>query len=190
MKVGYHDCKIICDDHNGWVKIKSGTDKNKRFADRYLETQQAKNIMKHLKLNIKSSVYEKFGSRWTHPILYKSYYMWCNPDYMIHVLTNAPDPNMVTEPLVRHAKPGLIYVVGFEDDPTHKWVKIGRTSGTIDKRMVGLQCGHPTRTLKLLSSYCVEDAPTAELELHKKYTEYRGRGEWFQLPLDLLKLII
>lgn len=183
--IGYHNGLIICGNHNGWMYIESHGIKNLQFT-KYLQSQHAKNLIRML--DIEEPIYKKFGKKWTHPMLYKSYRMWCDPNYAMEVLCQAPDP---TESLANvmnsidnngRAKPGVVYFIGFEDDAKNEYIKIGRTSRPIQRRITQLQCGHPTRKLKLIKTIITDDVLKLELELHTKYDEYRCRGEWFKLP--------
>jgi len=187
--VGHDNGILICDDRRGWICIESHSEKNKQFR-KYLPSQQAKDLMRTL--DIGEPVYKKFGMKWTHPILYKSYRMWCDTNYAMEVLCQAPNPTETLTVAFKkldinngRAKPGVIYFIGFEDDPTDKHIKIGRTCCPIEKRLTQLQCGHPVRKIKLIKFIPTDDVLTAEKEYHDRYDQYRTNGEWFTLPDDI-----
>jgi hypothetical protein len=62
-----------------------------------------------------------------------------------------------------------VYVLGFG-----VYVKIG-ISANVDERMVTLQTPEPVQLYALLDGWLRE-----EMELHKRFAEYRLQGEWFR----------
>ncbi|OKK12248.1 hypothetical protein AMK16_32425 [Streptomyces sp. CB00455] len=71
------------------------------------------------------------------------------------------------------AKVVRTYLVGMEDSPL---TKIGQTTGTLKSRLAQLQTGQPARLLPLLD---IEG--DYEAVLHARFSDYRVRGEWFDL---------
>ena len=65
------------------------------------------------------------------------------------------------------------YLLGMEGSTL---TKIGRTTDTLKARMASLQTGQPARLLPLL-----EVDGDYEQDLHDRFAEHRGRGEWFDL---------
>ncbi|WP_077801834.1 GIY-YIG nuclease family protein [Streptomyces sp. JHA26] len=63
-----------------------------------------------------------------------------------------------------------------EDDEDSPQTKIGRTTGTLKARMTQFQTSHHAKLLPLLD---VEG--DYEGALHKRFADYRVRGEWFDL---------
>lgn len=61
-----------------------------------------------------------------------------------------------------------VYVIGFGP-----YVKIGMTTN-VDLRMTNLQTPEPVKLFALIDGWRRE-----ELELHKRFAEYRLQGEWF-----------
>jgi len=55
--------------------------------------------------------------------------------------------------------------------------KIGRARNP-QKRLKGLQTGH-SRSLQMLAYMPCARASKVEAELHQRYKEFRGKGEWF-----------
>ncbi|MFB7781905.1 GIY-YIG nuclease family protein [Streptomyces vinaceus] len=71
------------------------------------------------------------------------------------------------------AKVVRTYLVGMEGSAL---TKIGQTTGTLKSRLAQLQTGQPARLLPLLD---VEG--DYEAALHARFSDYRVRGEWFDL---------
>lgn len=66
------------------------------------------------------------------------------------------------------------------------FVKIGFSRLDSISRLSQLQTGNPQK-LELIAEW--EGAIREEQALHKHYIEYRKYGEWFELPLELIKQI-
>lgn len=81
------------------------------------------------------------------------------------------------------AKSGFVYVVQCQE-----YVKIG-LADNVKLRVSGLQTGSPYK-LKLLASWPCDDAPNTEKELHKLFSRFHMRGEWFKLPDDILAVVV
>jgi len=76
---------------------------------------------------------------------------------------------------------GQIYFVGFRD-----YVKIGFTQTPLKYRLAGLQTAVPEK----LAVLAVIDGSTAdERSLHKRFSVYRLKGEWFRLDRELQAFI-
>lgn len=69
-----------------------------------------------------------------------------------------------------------------------EYYKIG-IAKDVAKRMRELQTGNPVKHLFVCSSF-FEDAPKFEKRLHEAFSEYRGEGEWFELPPEKLEELI
>ena len=65
-------------------------------------------------------------------------------------------------------------------------IKIGYTDGDADQRLASLQTGNPFE-LNLLG--CISGDMERERLIHKKFEDYRVRGEWFRATSELLSLI-
>src|SRR5947209_19293791 len=79
------------------------------------------------------------------------------------------------------SKGGFIYAIGMEGTSS---VKIGKTAGSVEKRLAELQTGQPF-PLKLLASVQVEDyLGGVESAIHRFLEADRQRGEWFTLAVD------
>jgi hypothetical protein len=76
---------------------------------------------------------------------------------------------------------GYVYIVHGEGTP---YIKIGKTTNILS-RLQQLQNGVPF-SLRLISVELVPDMETAEDLLLNKYQRYQTRGEWCELPPDLL----
>lgn len=76
--------------------------------------------------------------------------------------------------------PGGVYVIGFSD-----FVKIG-WSFSIARRIEEIQIGVPE---KLTVYRCLEGTIQHERALHRRFSKYRLRGEWFRLDGDLAEWI-
>jgi hypothetical protein len=80
-------------------------------------------------------------------------------------------------------KKGYIYFIMSEKD--HE-IKIGFTSGQIEKRINSLQTGHPSK-LKLLAK--LPGTKEFEKSIHEKFASFRLNGEWFKPHPDILCFI-
>lgn len=79
-------------------------------------------------------------------------------------------------------QPGTTYFIC--TSPYDGWVKIGRTTGEPKARLRDLQCGNP-RPLSVRASLDID----IEWHLHQLYAEFRGSGEWFALPRELIDFV-
>src|ERR1043166_1449897 len=76
---------------------------------------------------------------------------------------------------------GYLYAIGTLGAP---WVKIGSTQGPVEKRLKGLQTGHPL-PLKILARLHVEtDMRRIEAYVHTFLAKARQRGEWFDVQIS------
>ena len=78
---------------------------------------------------------------------------------------------------------GTIYFV--KSEKTHE-IKIGFTSGPVEKRLRSLQTAHPSE-LNLLAT--IPGTSDHERSLHQKFANIRLKGEWFEPHPDLLAFI-
>jgi plasmid maintenance system killer protein len=78
---------------------------------------------------------------------------------------------------------GTIYFI--KSDET-KEIKIGYTSGEVEKRLKTLQTGHPHK-LQVLAT--MPGSRDEEKTLHEKFASIRLNGEWFKPHPDLLDFI-
>jgi len=71
--------------------------------------------------------------------------------------------------------PAVTYIMRTGD--TH-YFKVGFTRGTVEQRCIELQCGCQWKleVVRLL------DGKEHERRLHREWSRYRMRGEWFELP--------
>lgn len=82
---------------------------------------------------------------------------------------------------------GLVYVL--EEEGTG-FYKIGKSvESNFESRMISLQAGNP-RKLTVLYSVLVKDPYKIEADLHYKYSQYNGNGEWFKLTPKIVEEII
>lgn len=58
-------------------------------------------------------------------------------------------------------------------------IKIGYTNGSVSKRLATLQTGCP-EPLELLH-FTEEAGPYEEAKIHRRFKDYRVRGEWFSM---------
>lgn len=72
-------------------------------------------------------------------------------------------------------KSGTYYKIGIAKD--------------VAQRLRNLQTGNPIE-IALVSAAFFEGAPRFESKLHEAFSEYRTRGEWFELPPDKLEDLI
>jgi uncharacterized protein YozE (UPF0346 family) len=78
---------------------------------------------------------------------------------------------------------GCVYFI--RSEKTHA-IKIGFTSGRVEKRLNSLQTAHPYK-LQLLAS--IPGTLEYEKFLHERFAKFRLEGEWFQPHPDLLAFI-
>lgn len=78
---------------------------------------------------------------------------------------------------------GFVYLIGAEEGP----IKIGHASN-LKTRLHSLQIGN-WQPLSILHSVSVPlfTAAGAEAVMHKRFAEHRVRGEWFNVPLQVLR---
>lgn len=74
-----------------------------------------------------------------------------------------------------------VYVITNPAWPNH--VKIGRTIGNPDKRLMSFNTGDPLRRYAFATLVEVDDAVEAERALHERFAMQRVDGEWFEMPL-------
>lgn len=80
---------------------------------------------------------------------------------------------------------GTIYAIGAQGTP---WVKIGCTHIPVEERLRTLQIGQPF-PLHLIAAVPVEaDMRRIEKYVHDFLSAERRRGEWFEMPMDLVTL--
>ncbi len=80
---------------------------------------------------------------------------------------------------------GYVYFIKMQEGAEHlMYVKIGY-SKDVGTRLQDLQVGSPFE-LVLLRKIFSENAPELEKEMHAKYAQYRARGEWFRMPVDVV----
>ena len=79
--------------------------------------------------------------------------------------------------------PGSVYFI--QSEKTHA-IKIGFTSGPIEKRLASLQTAHPYK-LRLMTT--LSGAVAYEKSLHERFTQFRLEGEWFEPHPDLIAFI-
>ncbi|RPI71428.1 MAG: helicase, partial [Geobacteraceae bacterium] len=79
--------------------------------------------------------------------------------------------------------PGSVYFI--QSEKTHA-VKIGFTSGPIEKRLASLQTAHPYK-LQLLAA--LAGTVAYEKSLHDRFAKFRLEGEWFEPHPDLMAFV-
>ena len=77
---------------------------------------------------------------------------------------------------------GYVYIVHGVDT---SYVKVGKTTNIV-KRLLALGQGVPFQ-LQLLYTELVNDMDEGERTLQKRYASFHTRGEWFELPIDILQ---
>ena len=84
---------------------------------------------------------------------------------------------------------GVLYIIG---STSRNPVKIGITRGTtVDRRITALQTSHWLDLKVIYQTPVVSEVELLERELHKRYKDYRVKGEWFKLsPKKISKLIL
>jgi len=68
------------------------------------------------------------------------------------------------------------------------FVKIG-IAKSVPKRMAGIQTGSP-HDVEFLGMFPTISPAEDEANLHRHYSEFRKRGEWFKLPQDKLDKLL
>ena len=66
--------------------------------------------------------------------------------------------------------------------------KIGH-SRIPDRRSKGLNTGNP-RDLNIIGIISTDNIIAKEKEFHRKFAEYRSRGEWFHFPPDVIGIVL
>lgn len=81
-------------------------------------------------------------------------------------------------------KNGLVYFIGSRSEGV---VKIGMSSNeTPENRMMSLQCGCPFALEVLLEISCYDVIPReVEKRLHKTFSDFSMRGEWFHMTCSM-----
>lgn len=74
-------------------------------------------------------------------------------------------------------KGSTIYLLGFD-----RWVKIGFTTSSVQKRAEAIQTGLPFK-LEIIAT--LAGTPDIERQLHRRFAAYRAQGEWFSREGDL-----
>ena len=80
---------------------------------------------------------------------------------------------------------GIVYIVHAEGTTR---IKIGR-SALPGPRLASLETASPYR-LKVLRQIPAQDSAFLERLLHQRYKRYRQKGEWFELPIDVLHALL
>ena len=79
------------------------------------------------------------------------------------------------------SRKGIVYIVQAEGTTR---IKIGRST-LPGPRLASLETASPYR-LKVLRQILAQDSPFLERMLHQRYQRYRQKGEWFEIPRDIL----
>ena len=91
-----------------------------------------------------------------------------------------------TKPL--YIKSGILYIIGTTPENP---VKIGITAGTtVGGRITALQTSHWLPLKVLYTSDVTNDILKLEKELHTRYSDYRVKGEWFNLTPEKIENLI
>lgn len=85
-----------------------------------------------------------------------------------------------------HRPDGSIYLIGFKQN-NNIYVKIG-VAVDIGLRVKSLQTGNPFE-LEIFGEKYFKNSYTIENEIHKKFTQYNFKNEWFLLQEEQLKEI-
>ena len=75
-----------------------------------------------------------------------------------------------------------LYLIG-----VHDYVKVG-IANSVRLRLTELQVGCPYE-LSVLASFPTNNAQRDERRLHRRWTAYATRGEWFRVPYAELALV-
>jgi hypothetical protein len=81
---------------------------------------------------------------------------------------------------------GGVYFITY-DDGVEEWVKIGESSRFLD-RFKGFATSSP-HNIKVLYLEVCEDRQMVERCYHARFSQLRGRGEWFRLDQEVQDLI-
>ncbi|CAN99120.1 hypothetical protein sce8948 [Sorangium cellulosum So ce56] len=76
--------------------------------------------------------------------------------------------------------------VYFIQEPKDGAIKIGYTSGPVERRRAALQTGHP-EPLRVLAT--MDGDRSTEADLHARFGQYRRKGEWFAPHRELIQFI-
>lgn len=79
---------------------------------------------------------------------------------------------------------GLVYILGTS---SLEYVKIGRTSGDVRRRVGQLQSASPD-ALRLM--FVLRSGASLERDLHARFAKERVSGEWFRVEGDLGAFIV
>lgn len=80
----------------------------------------------------------------------------------------------------RAKEPGSVYIA---KDPTTGYLKIGKTTTTVEKRMGTLNSGRPVPIEEYVSFEC-SDCGLAERTAHEILSDYRTYREWFSVNMS------
>lgn len=75
---------------------------------------------------------------------------------------------------------GYIYAIKAEGTP---YVKIGRTTSTVEARLKALQTSQPHKLTVLAAIHIEEGLAGKERAIHKALAAHRSQGEWFTLTM-------
>lgn len=114
---------------------------------------------------------------WRHGTRFPQLAAW----FSAEVAAIRPTPKAhVGKPPPRRGK--VYFIQGGEDGP----IKIGFTSGAVEKRLIALQCGSP---LRLRVVHVVAADKLGEGWAHAHFAASRSHGEWFHPSKELLAFI-
>lgn len=85
--------------------------------------------------------------------------------------------------------PKWVYLMKCIEDDGTKSYKIGYTKNDPIKRIEQLQTGNKY-DVELIHKFWSEHSSSLEANLHILYKRYRYRGEWFDLPKDIVNNFI
>ena len=88
----------------------------------------------------------------------------------------------------RYREHGLLYIIGTTPDNP---VKIGITTGnSMKNRIAGLQTSHWLDLKIIYETGVLQNVNKIEKQIHEKFSHYRVRGEWFNIPEEEVKTLI
>lgn len=141
-----------------------------------------------------SMIAEYFGQQSLHVTveylgLKDRFFEFDNPFEMFEFIEKESDNTGVPEEFARQfRKPGFVYLL--KDSALPTLVKIGKTCQLSDREGT-LQGEKPTYSLyKYVRLDCEKAAYAFETSLHKRYKEYRRRGEWFEIPKGQMNALL
>lgn len=147
----------------------------------------------HLSDDERSEQERKLGSgitplRALEDFFYDEVELWTPMEVLWQFETWPPSKRVIrSDPLPKppveiHTPKNIVYFI-----KAGNHIKIGQTSGSIDRRIKSLATGHYDQMTALA---VIEDAPAPlEFELHQRFAAYRVRGEWFKAAPELLAYI-